>query len=99
MPLDEHVFFARLNKVSGRHFDNEALDAFKLATLEAHIPTDAEMDEMLVYLSRYSRTPMPYFEGLTFPRVFALFQATSKLIAAENGKRPSLDPGGGEETR
>ncbi len=66
----------------------------------AEVPSEETLDEVLVYLSRYSRTPIPYFEALPVDRVIALHKACSRLIAAENGKKPSLDlQAASEETR
>ncbi len=61
---------------------------------------ETDLDDVLVYLARYARQSLEYLEDQPLTRIFALADATNRLVGLENGKRPALDVGSsGEETR
>ena len=90
--LDEVVLFDRLRVLSNRHFDSPLRD---FGTLVASGPgafmSEDDLDDFLAPLARYLRIPWDYLEEQTIARLARMHAAASRLITAENGKRPALD--------
>ncbi len=94
--IDEPQFHDRLRVLCGRHFNHTVSDLHVAAASMLFggsiASIERDIDDALVQLARYARQSIEWLEEQSMDRIGQLLQATSRLIAIENGTRDPLNP-------